>query len=319
MSDYLNKKVLLVGATRMAMEYYKVLQALDCNTTVVGRGQKNADEFSAQTKAPVYVGGVEKFLAEKSVADFDAVLVAVGVEQLAPVARQLLVAGAKHILLEKPGGLDSQEIQALADMANAKKAQVLVAYNRRFYASVLKAEEIIKADGGVKSFVFEFTEWAQAVSKTDRKPEVLAHWLLANSTHVIDMAFFLGGKPLEIKCFSAGNLNWHEHSMFYGAGSTENQTFFSYQANWDAPGRWVVEIITDQHRLIFKPLEELQIQVKGSVEVKPVEIDNSLDLNFKPGLYRQLQAFLTGDDSRFKTIAQQAQMSLIYEQMAKGN
>lgn len=319
MSDHLNKKVLLIGATRIARDYYGVLQALGCQTTVVGRGQSNAEKFAADTGAKVYTGGIEKFLKEKSLTDWQAIIVAVGVEQLANIARQLLSAGATNILLEKPGGLDSQEIQSVSDLASFKKARVLVAYNRRFYASVFKAEEIIKADGGVQSFVFEFTEWASVIEESKRRPEVLAHWLLANSTHVIDMAFFLGGKPREIKCWAGGSLSWHDKAIFYGAGLTENNALFSYQANWIAPGRWVLEIMTAEHRLIFKPLEELHIQEKGSVEIKKMEIENQLDLDFKPGLYRQTQAFLLGDDSRFKTIAQQAQMALLYEQMARGN
>lgn len=319
MSHNLKQKVLLVGASQIALDYFKVLQALDCDITVVTRGQARADDFAAKTGVTPITGGVEKFLATHNIADFSAVLVAVGVEQLVAVGGQLISAGAKNILLEKPGGLDAEQIASLAVRAVQAQARVLVAYNRRFFASVLKAQEIIAADGGVKSFVFEFTEWPHVIEKVDRNPQVKASWLLANSTHVIDMAFFLGGFPKQIKCYAAGHLSWHAKSIFYGAGVADGGALFSYQANWQAPGRWAVEIMTDQHRLIFKPLEELQIQEKGTVAVNKVEIDNNLDINFKPGLYRELQAFLSADYGCFKTIGEQAKAVLIYEQIARGN
>ena len=46
-------------------------------------------------------------------------------------------------------------------------------------------------------------------------------------------------------------------------------------------------------------METLQIQEKGSVAIKPVEIDNQLDIDFKPGFYLQTKAFVEGDYGRF--------------------
>ena len=56
---------------------------------------------------------------------------------------------------------------------------------------------------------------------------------------------------------------------------------FSYQANWNAPGRWGIEILTSQHRLYLRPMEKLQIQNTGSVDISEVEIDDQLDKEFK--------------------------------------
>ncbi len=54
----------------------------------------------------------------------------------------------------------------------------------------------------------------------------------------------------------------------------------------------MVEVMTARHRLIFKPLEKLQIQEIGSLAVDFVPIDDALDTKFKPGLYRQTEEFL---------------------------
>ena len=138
-------------------------------------------------------------------------------------------------------------------------------------------------------------------------PEEKKRWILHNSSHVIDLAFYLGGEPQEMYSFSKGGFEWHPNgTIFTGAGVSKNGALFSYHSNWDAPGRWGVEILTRNHRLIFRPLEKLQIQKLKSVIIEEVKLDDELDIKFKPGLYRQLIAFLEGDKSNFITIHQHA-------------
>ncbi|MEO6901898.1 MAG: Gfo/Idh/MocA family oxidoreductase [Bacteroidia bacterium] len=318
MHDHLNKKVLLVGAGQMAIDYCKVLTALNCNITTVGRNENSAAVFEGKTGINVIVGGLENFLKENTI-HFDAVIVAVGMEQLMPSTVYLLNNNFKNILIEKPAGLYNTEIKQLAKLAIQKQAKIVVAYNRRFYASVLKAKEIIKADGGVTSFNFEFTEWAHIIEPLKKAPGIKENWILANSTHVIDLAFYLGGIPQEMKSYAGGNLSWHDKAIFAGAGKTKGDVLFSYQANWDAPGRWGVEVLTAKSRLILRPLEDLFIQLKGEVTINKVEFDKSEDIAFKPGLMLQTNSFLMGNVASFKTIEKQAEMLDIYDQIAKGN
>ena len=42
-------------------------------------------------------------------------------------------------------------------------------------------------------------------------------------------------------------------------------------------------------------MEELHIQKIGSVKIEKVEIDDDLDKKYKPGLYKQVSAFIFGD------------------------
>lgn len=311
------KKILLVGAGPMAVDYFKVLKALNYEVTVVGRSEKSALDFESKTGQKAFAGGLTSFL-KSSASEFEAAIVAVGVEQLASATAELINHDVRSILVEKPAGMNRKEIEDLAILATSKKADVFVAYNRRFYSSVLKAEEIIKTDGGVSSFNFEFTEWAHVIEPLQKAPGVKETWLLANSTHVIDLAFYIGGKPAVMNSYTSGQLSWHKHSVYSGAGRSVTGALFSYQANWEAPGRWVLEVLTKNSRLIFKPMEELQIQVKGSVAINKVEIDNTLDTQFKPGLHRQTEAFLVKEYSKLKSITQQLEDAKIYEQIAQG-
>lgn len=306
----------LIGAGDMSAEYLKVLDAQNQECIVVGRGDSGAKKFESKTKHPVVIGGLDTFI--KSNPDLpDAAIVSVGVEGLFSTTLKLLDYGVKKILVEKPGCLTFDECSLLKDSSEENNAQVFIAYNRRFYSSVITALGLIELDGGVTSFNFELTEWAHVIEKLDKKSEVLSKWFLGNSTHVADMAFFLGGKPKEISTYTSGSLKWHPSaSIFSGAGVSLNGALFNYAANWESAGRWSVEVLTCENKYIFRPMESLVIQKRGSIKQEIVEIRDELDQQFKPGLYLQVKAFLGGDYDRLCSLAEQHKMLPIYEQMA---
>ncbi len=309
--------ILLVGAGPMAIDYAKVLKDLKKPFIVVGRGKKSATQFQDEIGLPVFIGGIKKWTENNKDRKIpEKAIVAVTENKLGEVARSLINYGINKILLEKPGGLDEEDIKSVGNLAKSKDVEIIIAYNRRFYASTKKAKEIIEADGGVKSFTFEFTEWSHIIEKIEKAEGVKENWFLQNSTHVIDLAFYLGGEPIEIQGFKSGSLKWHSSgAIFTGAGITNNGSLFSYHSNWAAPGRWWVEILTAKHRLIFKPMESLQIQNIGSVKIEDVEIDDLLDKKYKPGLYVQVKAFLSGNNKNFINIYDQIDRFKIYNKI----
>lgn len=314
MSD--NISVLLIGTGYMGKEYCKVLKALDVDVIAVCRSKESADAFTAETDVRTLSGGVDKALSQIGEMPRYAI-VAVSVDQLANVTKSVIDAGIENIFVEKPAGLNPKEIEEVNQVAKDENAKVYVAYNRRFYASTERALEIIERDGGVSSVNFEFTEWGYTIEKSDHPAVVKEEWMLANSSHVIDLAFFFAGEPKEMKSYCAGSLPWHSRASKYaGAGITDNGVLFSYQANWDAPGRWAVEVLTKEHRLYFKPLEKLAIQKKGSVEVQKVTFDDTLDIEYKPGLYKQVKAFLfDGNDKRLLSIQKHTECLAVYKKI----
>lgn len=309
--------ILLIGAGPMAVEYAKVLKKLNLDFLVIGRGVENSKKFTEVTGLKVISGGVEKFLKSGTSSSKQAI-VAVSEENLGKVTLILLRHGIKSILVEKPGGLDFDEIRKVGNLALSKKAKVFVAYNRRFYASVKRGVEIIKQDGGVLSIFFDFTEPDFKIAPLIKAPGVKENWFLQNSTHVIDMAFFLAGIPKRLTAFTAGTLPWHAiGAVFSGAGVTNTNALFSYHANWKGPGRWGVEVVTRNYKLFFKPLEKLQAQNVGRFEINDVNIDDELDRNFKPGIYREVQSFL-GNKKDLCTISEQVENLKYYQQILEG-
>lgn len=294
----------IIGAGTIAQEYAKVLTALGYQFQMIGRGEEKARQVEKTLGYKVIRGGLDGFLEIKPGLP-DAAIVASNLGSLSANTLSLLNYGVKRILCEKPGFLFPEECEKVATVAKEKNAEVYLAYNRRFFSSVLRAQEIIVEDGGVTSFNFEFTEWGHVIAKYNKPEDELKNWFFANSSHVVDLAFFLGGEPVKMDCNTAGEISWHKPAAFAGAGVTDRGALFSYQANWAAPGRWGVEILTAQHRLYLRPMESLLIQNLGSVAINPVEIDDHLDKEYKPGFYMETKAFLDGESKRLCSIAQQ--------------
>jgi predicted dehydrogenase len=220
-------------------------------------------------------------------------IVAVTETALASTAAALAERGARHLLVEKPGALGSRELRPLAEM----DATVFVAYNRRFFASTQRARELIADDGGPLSFSFDFTEVESRVLEDAKRRElptsILSRWGIANSLHVIDLAFHLGGSPIELDARRSGSLDWHHAgATFAGSGMSESEALFAYSATWGGAGRWSVEVTTAARKLVLRPLEALQQQLRGSFELEPVALSDD-DGDIKPGLRAQLNAFLT--------------------------
>lgn len=313
MSD--NVKVLLVGCGNMGKEYMKVLSDMSVDTIVVGRSEKGAKEFEEVTGVTALAGGVEHVLTSLDSVP-ETAIIAVGTMVVKETILFLMKNGVKRILVEKPAGMNLKEVEEVGSVADEYGVQIHVAYNRRYYASVEKAREIIEEDGGVDSFNFEFTEWGHVLRTLNKPQEELDQWFLLNSSHVIDLAFYLGGKPKSIACFTGGKdaLDWHTKcSKYAGAGVTEDGALFSYQANYGAPGRWSVEILTRKHRLYFKPVEKLQVCNIGSVQISEVEINDELDQKYKPGLYNEVRDFISGKNIKIPTIKEQIENCKLYK------
>jgi len=304
----------LIGAGPMAMAYIAVLKDLGVKTRVIGRGDRSAAAFKEKMGLDVRTGGLEDYLSSgEELPEF--AIVSTPVDTLSPNTKALITAGVKNILVEKPAGLTPEETQDLADFVAANDANVYVAYNRRFYASVMAARKIIEADGGATSLRMEFAEYAFRIKDIPTPAHIKSQWLYANSTHVLDMGFFLAGYPNNISGMQAGGSEWHPAgSQFVGHGQLENGGLFSYHADWDAAPRWMIEVMTPKRTLMFNPLEKLNERSPEGFAITPIKLEDDLDKNFKPGLHAQTEAFLKGNDTHLATIASHARhMEGIYK------
>lgn len=287
--------ILLIGTGPMAVDYAKVLKEISEEFIVVGRGEKSANRFNEETGINPVTGGIDKYLEENEIPKGTKAIVAVGTEALMEVLLALKNNGVTDILIEKPAAISISELLANKSELEAVKDSVFVAYNRRFYASVMEAERLIKEDGGLQSMHFEFTEWAHKIEPLQKAEGVKENWFFANSTHVVDLAFYLAGEPTSWAAFSKeGELSWHEKTNFSGAGITNKGVVFSYISNWESAGRWGIELMTSKRRIYLKPMEGLSVQLKGTIAIVEHEFEKEKDQLFKPGLYAQTKVFIEG-------------------------
>ena len=285
--------VLIIGTGSMAGEYVKVLQSMGISFSVFGRSCKSIDTFQRDYGVLPILGNDDAY----GQIDFEdtIAIVAVGIMDLATSCLKAMEAGCKRILIEKPGGLKHKEFREIQEKATETSAIVKVGLNRRFYSSSKKMREIIKMEGGPRTVNFEFTEFSDQVAGLELNTKIKQRWLLANSIHVIDLAFHLCGRPTEMSSKVNGKLAWHDSARhFSGSGVTTDKALFNYSANWSAPGRWKIEITTEKSRSLFQPLEELKVFSKKTMTYEKLSIDDEIDRKFKPGLYRQTEAFLEG-------------------------
>ncbi len=301
----------------MAEAYAQVVRQFEANLSVIGRGAASAERFTANTGLPAMRGGLEAAI-EAGLPENASAIIATPVDTLARNCKTLINAGVKRILVEKPAGLSVEETLDLADLAEKKNAEVFVAYNRRFYDSTQRAKTLIAEDGGPTSLRIEFSEFSERIAQLSTPAHIKEAWLYANSTHVLDLGFYLAGFPKMMSCKTKGQLDWHPAgAQFVGHGETEAGALFTYSADWQAAPRWSVEIGTRQRTITLQPLEQLKLRENSGFAEKSFDVDQK-DLDYKPGLWRQTQAFLEFSDARAELchIASHANhMSKVYQKI----
>ncbi len=283
---------ILIGTGRMSREYAKVLNSINEDFEVIGRTIDSCEKFAKDTGISAHSGGVEAYFKSSSTVPTNAII-AINVEALYEHCHTLLNLGVKNILVEKPGALSIEELNTLKELADAKNAAIKIAYNRRFYEAITHLKNCILSDGGARSVRCELTEWGHLIDKTKTPSQVLEKWFLANTTHVLDTAFFIAGKPQELHCYQSKPISWHPTgSVFAGSGILDSGALFSYQADWSSAGRWSIEVTTSKRKYVLAPMEKLQSIEIGTVKLESTDIDYEIDNQFKPGLYRQVEAFI---------------------------
>ena len=315
------KSVLLIGAGQMAIDYCNVLTSLGIRPTVFGRGEASARKFQATTGIQAGTGALDSQIAQIGAGLPRTAIVAANAHQLAEVSSQLFRAGVKRILIEKPAALDLAEMDILLAAMRESGGEAWVAYNRRFLSSVEAADQIIAADGGAISVSFNFSEPARRIATLGKPDRELTTWFYGNSTHVLDMAFYFSGRPASLgAAVAGGSVIDPATGIFVGHGVSETGCHLAWHANWVGPGRWGVEVITRETRLIFQPLEKLRIQTHAGFGETEVAIDDINDRNFKPGLLLQTRAFLDGaTDRRLLSLGEHSRLMRAYEAIRCGN
>ena len=295
--------MILIGTGNMAKEYARVFHHLGLPFVTIGNTDLGSLTFSKWLRehsifAEVIPGGVTgKILKGQEV------VVAVPIPLLYETTKNLILKGARKILVEKPGVLYSIQARALVHLSDSYKADIYVGYNRRFYKSVQEARDIIRRDG-VEKLHFSFgedIEWLKGSSHHVKS--VKDRWIIANASHCIDTALFLLDAPVQGMFVETVN-------PFRGSGFAGN-TQFTYRTDWTKDRRWKIEFVTKRKETYcLGPFEKLVRKENGnSSTVLAYDTDE-----LKPGVQGMVSSFL-GDQKDLLTIKQQQDRLLLYMKM----
>ncbi|MBD3271937.1 MAG: hypothetical protein GF384_05315 [Elusimicrobia bacterium] len=277
----------IIGAGNMARKHLAVIQALD-NAEAVGitsRTMSKAHDVAKEFTISICVSSPEELVKK---AQPDALMVLVSENQMTKVVQNVL-SFRRPLFIEKPAGLTLDDNTMLAEEADKKGVPTMVGFNRRYYSIYKKGIDIINQHGPLLGLAIEGHERMWRIRDGGKFSEhVMEQWLYANSTHTIDLLRYFGGNISQIHSF-ARSIKEKKGDQFVAAVAFENGAIGTYQANWYSPGGWKVLLYGDGVTVEYKPLESGRwIDKKFNIhEIKPDEID----INFKPGLYRQLEAF----------------------------
>lgn len=283
-------KTLLIGTGDMARHYSAALVSLEVAFDVVGHSQAGKEDFTAHTGKPVFPGSLADYFE-----DFDVshAIVATSVMTLSDITRQLADRGVPKILVEKPIATTTSDLEDLNRHVVLGGVEVYVALNRRFFDSVQMARTAVADSQGPVHLRFSFDDRISLIPFHKHPPDVLSKWVIANSIHVIDAAFFIGGWPENINVTVEGGLSWHptaERFSGFGALPREKGTF-EYQADWSRDGNWHIEISTEENDFRLSPLETLN--EKRVEQHAWVEKSSGGPLSpSKPGLVQMVSDFL---------------------------
>ncbi|HMP81177.1 MAG TPA: Gfo/Idh/MocA family oxidoreductase [Verrucomicrobiota bacterium] len=153
-----------------------------------------ARKLAAQSPGCIATASVEETVRSSTV---DAVMIATVNNALAPIAIQAARNG-KHVLVEKPAAINTQELDELSAAAAKNGVAVRVGYNHRYHPACLKALEIFRS-GALGPIMFVRGRYGQGgrigYEKEWRADPKLSGGgeLIDQGVHLIDLAgIFLG-------------------------------------------------------------------------------------------------------------------------------
>ena len=128
----------IIGTGLIGSKRAKSLQSDDkliyCVDTDVQKAEKLANQYGAIPLSNY---------RNVSVSEIDAVIVSTNNSNLFHTAMWAIENG-KHVLIEKPAGLNSFEISELIKASNFNKYKIWVGYNHRYHIGIRKANELIR-------------------------------------------------------------------------------------------------------------------------------------------------------------------------------
>lgn len=295
-------RVAFIGAGYMTREHVKAFSDVPGVELagIFSRTRTRAEKLATEFQIAQVCDSISD-LHTKALAD----LVVVSVPELA--TRDICLACFDHpwiVLVEKPAGYNVPDAEVILDVAKVKGRKAYVALNRRHYSSTLAMLKDLSNRDGPRLIRLQDQEDPVAALKVGQPEEVVRHWMYANSIHLIDYFPMLGRGEISavdpIVRWAPDNPGYVVAKISFSSGDVG-----LYEAVWNGPAPWAVNVFTPSRRWELRPLEKALFQDAGSRLTEECEI-HSRDKIFKPGLRRQAELAVRcvrGEEGLLPTLA----------------
>lgn len=308
---------LIIGGGLIAEEYIKCLIEMNIDFEVLVNTDEKKKFLLDKYNHTCYSGGVENFKFNK---EYDHIIIATPISLLYNHLKLCLLNNKhlKYVLIEKPGCMYSYQLKEIISIK--KNVEIFIAYNRRFYSSIIKGKQIITNDP-INKLNLTIDEYNLDNIAKQKSNEIMENTFTNMTTHVVDVAFYLTGVPKKINVLNIdgyGELYYHKKAtIFNGTGITENDIEFEYNGNWTKNGKWKIELQLKSGKVLsYQPLEDLKIIDEDGCE--KIITRNEFDTLYKPGYYKQINSFITNKEDLL-TIENHHKNQNLYHQMVGQN
>ncbi len=221
-----NTKVAIIGAGLIGNKRARALPGDVSLEIVCDTNLELAKKFSEEFKCG-FTANLDDILKNPQI---NAVIVSTPNSSLSPITEKCIAAG-KHVLVEKPGGLNPEEIERVLKIHSKNPVVVVYGYNHRYHPSLQKAKSIVdsKEFGEVLFIRAKYGHGGRlGYEKEWRFKKELSGGgeLMDQGSHLIDLTNFFIGETKEVKS-STKTFFWKtdlEDTAFMILGNHKNQS-----------------------------------------------------------------------------------------------
>jgi len=211
--------------------------------------------------------------------DVDGVVLATPVSTHHPLGMKALEAG-KHLLVEKPLTVSTQEAEELLESAEDKKLTLMVDHTFIYTSAVRKIKEYIMNEQIGDILYFDSVRVNLGLFQHDTN----VIWDLAPHDLSI-MDYLIGKKPTSVSAIGVNHFNGHEDMAYITVGFEDN-LIAHFHVNWISPVK-VRKILIGGTKLMvvyddMEPSDKIKIYDKG-VEIKNQDTIHHVLVEYRSG------------------------------------
>ena len=303
------KRLVIVGAGKMASEYTKVISKIDSVKIVgvISKSLDSAEKFALENKISSFneIKFLTSFLIEQKASH---IILCVPPEETLKILENLSDC-SYSVLVEKPIGLNFNESFQILDISKNGNLQIYPALNRRFLPAVLKAKHIFqdKSQNCIARRKFLYVTDQQdtiAARKYGHPLVVLENWHFANGIHMLDLALsFCEG---EIFSLTSDKIEFTKEKFIVNAEiKLDSGDKIFYSSFWNLNKKWELGITDGELDMLLSPIENLKVieengenKIKNESFYKFFSYEEPVDV--KPGIMNIVKWFLGVADFSLK-------------------